>query len=99
MTKSEVATKSVCAHIHDHIMKEIQSGMTYLDKFDTKQRKKYASFIQEDTAIMIEEIISKSGASKEDIEECLTTYFKEVERLEAIKKQLKLKLINEYILA
>ena len=99
MTKSEVATKSVCAHIHDHIMKEIQSGMTYLDKFDTKQRKKYASFIQEDTAIMIEEIISKSGASKEDIEECLTTYFKEVERLKVIKKQLKLKLINEYILA
>lgn len=91
MNASEVASRNNCVVIHDHIMKEIQRGKTYIDTFNYSQRKRYASFYTEGESIMVEDLISKTCSSASDIQECLNSYSKELKELSSLKSELKYK--------
>ena len=97
MKSTEVALRSNCVVIHDHIMQEIQKGNVYLDTFKYSQRNKYASFYTESEETMIEDLISKTGANKKDLTDCLSAYTNELKQLNSLKKKLKLKTSLELI--
>lgn len=95
MNKFDVEKKNLNIMINDHVMAELQKGKMYLDKFDFKQRKKYASFYTEDSSIIIEDIISNTGFSKEEISECINMYFDKLTELKEIKNTLRYKVASE----
>ena len=99
MKASEVASRNNCVVIHDHIMKELQKGKTYISKFDYKKRNTYKTFYTEGLEVIIEDLISKTGASKIELQECLNDYSNEIQQLESLKKDLKSKVAKALILS
>ncbi len=99
MNIKEVIKKNMCVEIHDHVMTQLQAAKTYIDTFDYKKRKTYATFYTEGLDVIVEDLISKTGASKSELQECLNDYAKEVEQLQSLKNTLRTKVTKALILA
>ena len=56
MNVKEVIEGNLCREINDYVMLEIRTAHTYIDKFNTKNRKKYAAFYTTNTNTIIENI-------------------------------------------
>jgi len=98
MNAKEVVKKNLCVEIHDHVMSQLQEAKTYIDTFDYKKRKTYATFYTEDLSVVIENIISKTGASKKTVKDCISGYTKEIEQLKVLKEELKNMVKKELLL-
>ena len=88
----------MCVEIHDHVMSQLQEAKTYIDTFDYKKRKTYATFYTEGLNVIVENLISKTGASKSELQECLNDYTKEVEQLQSLKNTLRTKVTKALLL-
>lgn len=98
MSDTEVKEKNLNIIINDFLMTQKRKGKMYMDKFDFKQRNKYASYYGEDQSIMIEEIISKTGSSKEDIQKILIgKYFNILNEIEKLKNNIKKKVAKTLV--
>lgn len=98
MNAKEVVKKNMCVIIHDHVMSELQKAKTYIDTFDYKKRKTYATFYTEDINVVVENLISKTGASKSELQECLNDYANEIKQLESLKKTLRTQVAQALLL-
>ena len=98
MNAKEVVKKNMCVIIHDHVMSELQKAKTYIDTFDYKKRKTYATFYTEDLDVVVENLISKTGASKAELQECLNDYVNEIEQLESLKNTLRTQVAQALLL-
>ena len=99
MNVKEVIEGNLCREINDYVMLEIRTAHTYIDKFNTKNRKKYAAFYTTNTNTIIENLIAQTGANKSDLEDCIKTYSGKIEELETLKIELKKMIMEQWILA
>lgn len=98
MNAKEVVKKNMCVEIHDHVMTQLQKAKTYVDTFDYKKRNTYKTFYTEGLGVIIEDLISRTGASKPELQECLNDYSNEIRQLEFIKLDLKNMVIKDLLL-
>lgn len=99
MNVKDVIKKNTCVEIHDYVMGQLQMAKTYIDTFDYKKRNKYKTFYTEGLEVIIEDLISKTGVSKDELQECLNSYSNEIEQLESLKSSLKNKVLDCLILS
>jgi len=99
MNVKEVVEGNLCREINDYVMSELRTAHTYIDKFNTRNFKKYAAFYITDVNVMIENLISQTGANKSDLEDCIKTYSGKIEELNILKSNLKNKVKKSLILS
>jgi len=99
MNVKEVLEGNLCREINDYVMQELRTAHVYIDKYNYKNRKKYSMFYTKDINVMIENLISQTGASKLDLEDCIKTYSGKIKELNVLKSDLKIKVKKSLILS
>ena len=89
MNIKEVVEGNLCREINDYVMLELRTAHTYIDKYNYKNRKKYSAFYTKDIDVMIENLISQTGASKLDLKDCIETYSDKIKELNVLKSKLR----------